>query len=67
METAFTTQPLIRVPWVSVSIRHDGEFQTHPLLLRYSDGSVIDWNLQVLVQMSEKLSPLNPRVRDDSF
>ena len=67
METALITQPLMRVPWVSGSIRHDGEFQTHSLLLRDSDGSVIDWNLQVLVQMGEKLSPLNPGVMVDRF
>ena len=67
METALTTQPLMRVPWVSGSIRHDGEFQTHSMLLRDSDGSVIDWNLQVLVQMGETLSPLNPEATVDWF
>ncbi|ABB35469.1 tyrosine-type recombinase/integrase [Synechococcus sp. CC9605] len=31
----------------------------HPLLLRDSDGSAIDWNLQARLQVGEKLPPLN--------
>ena len=61
MEIALTTQPLMRVLWISVSIRRDGEFQP-PLLLRDGDGGVIDWHLKLRVQMGEKLPPLNRTV-----